>query len=61
MAELIDHGSTGFIVEGLSDATTAVSLAGDVDRAAVRARAASRFDRASMIDRYVDVYREMLR
>lgn len=60
MAEIIVHGTTGFLVDGLEEAVAAVSLAGDLDRSVIRARTASRFDRAAMIDRYVEVYREML-
>ncbi len=60
MRELIDHGTTGFLVSGPDDAAAAVDAAADLDRAAIRAVAASRFDTATMIDKYVAVYREVL-
>jgi len=60
MAELIDDGTTGFLVAGVDAAVEAVQRAGGVDRQAVRATAADRFDRAAMIDRYIDVYRGLL-
>ena len=60
MGELIEHGTTGYLVDGLDDAVDAVALAGELDRGVIRARTAVRFDRATMVDRYVDVYREVL-
>lgn len=60
MPELIDDGVTGFLVSDLEGAVDAVGRAGDLDRDAIRATAVDRFDVATMIDRYVDVYRTIL-
>jgi glycosyltransferase involved in cell wall biosynthesis len=60
MGELIDHGTTGFLVDDLDSAVDAIALAGDVDRAAIRAATVAEFDVATMVDRYVAVYRTML-
>ncbi|MEO7556710.1 MAG: glycosyltransferase family 4 protein, partial [Acidimicrobiales bacterium] len=60
MAELIDDGTTGFLVGGIDEAVEAVERAGRVDRQAVRATAVTRFDRAAMTDRYVELYRAVL-
>ena len=60
MAELIDHGSTGFLVAGPDEAVGAVDLAGDLDRASIRSATAARFDRATMVSRYAAVYETVL-
>ena len=60
MGELIDHGTTGFLVDDLDGAVEAVRLAGGVDRHAIRAAAVAEFDVATMVERYVAVYRTML-
>jgi glycosyltransferase involved in cell wall biosynthesis len=60
MAELIDHGRTGFIVDDLDGAVDAVHRAPDLDRRAIRADAVARFGHDRMIDAYLDVYRRVL-
>jgi glycosyltransferase involved in cell wall biosynthesis len=60
MSELLEHGSTGFVVGGLDEAVDAVGRAGDLDRRAIRASAVARFGIARMIDQYVAVYRSIL-
>jgi glycosyltransferase involved in cell wall biosynthesis len=60
MSELIDHGSTGFIVDDLSGAIRAVGQLGDLDRSAIRASTVRRFDRSVMVARYAAVYHEVL-
>ena len=60
MPELIDHGTTGFVVSDAEGAVAAVGVAGCLDRSAIRDIAVSRFDTATMIDEYVGVYRRML-
>jgi glycosyltransferase involved in cell wall biosynthesis len=60
MPELIEHRSTGFLVQDVQSAVAAVGHAGRLDRAAIRATALRRFDRAVMVERYVDVYRSIL-
>jgi glycosyltransferase involved in cell wall biosynthesis len=60
MRELIDHGTSGFLVSGPDDAVAAVDAAGDLDRRTIRDLAVARFDTTTMIDRYVAAYREIL-
>ncbi|MEA3019849.1 MAG: hypothetical protein QOI47_1373 [Actinomycetota bacterium] len=60
MAEIIVDGTTGFLVTELDGARDAVERAGELDRAAIRASTVARFDRATMVDRYETVYREII-
>ena len=60
MRELIDHGATGFVVDGIDAAVAAVDGADALDRSVIRADAVARFDRGRMVDAYVDVYRAVL-
>ena len=60
MTELIDHGTTGFVVADADAATHAVELAGALDRHAIRASAVERFSVEVMVDRYLAVYRSVL-
>lgn len=60
MAELIEDGSTGFLVGGVDDAVAAVGRAAALDRAAIRARAVERFGVARMVDEYLDAYASVL-
>ncbi len=60
MAELIDDGSTGFVVGGIDAAVRAVERCAGLDRQAIRAVAARRFSVATMIECYEAVYRTVL-
>ena len=60
MGELISHGVTGFLVDDLDSAVAAVASAGDLDRRNIAERAADRFTVATMIDKYVEVYRDVI-
>jgi glycosyltransferase involved in cell wall biosynthesis len=60
MPELVDHGTTGFLVATPGEAADAVELAGALDRSAIRAAAVEQFSVSVMVDRYVDVYRATL-
>jgi glycosyltransferase involved in cell wall biosynthesis len=60
MPELIDHGATGFVVDGLDGAVAAVERAAGLDRQAIRRAAVTRFDRRTMVSRYVDLYRDVV-
>ncbi len=60
MAELIEHGATGFLVDGVDAAARATDLAGHIDRGAIRAATVKRFDVSAMVDQYVTVYRDLL-
>ncbi|HET9666675.1 MAG TPA: glycosyltransferase family 4 protein [Desertimonas sp.] len=61
MGELITEGLTGFLVDDVDDSVGAVDAAARLDRSVIREVTVDRFDRATMIERYVAVYRSMLR
>jgi glycosyltransferase involved in cell wall biosynthesis len=63
MAELIDHGRTGFIVHDgdVEGAIAAVGDAAGLDRAHIRDSAVARFGRDRMVDAYIAVYRRLVR
>jgi glycosyltransferase involved in cell wall biosynthesis len=60
MAEVVDEGVTGFLVDNADEALRAVSSAVGLDRAACRARAAQRFSAGRMVDDYLRVYEHVL-
>jgi glycosyltransferase involved in cell wall biosynthesis len=56
MTELIDHGTTGFVVGSAEEAVAAVTTAGRLDRQAIRQQAVARFGIDRMVTAYLDVY-----
>ena len=60
MGELIAHGGTGFLVNDIDSAVAAVAAAGELDRRKIAERAAECFAVATMIDKYVMVYRNVI-
>jgi glycosyltransferase involved in cell wall biosynthesis len=60
MAELIDDGITGFLVEDVAGAIDAVERAAHVDRAAIRELAVDRFGVGRMVDAYLDAYTSVI-
>jgi glycosyltransferase involved in cell wall biosynthesis len=60
MRELIDDGTTGFVVDGPDRAVAAIARVDALDRKRVRAAAVRRFHHDRMVDEYVDLYRELL-
>jgi glycosyltransferase involved in cell wall biosynthesis len=60
LPEIIEHGVDGFLVDDLVEAELAVRLVGDLDRAAIRARALARFSAERMVDDYERVYRRLI-
>jgi glycosyltransferase involved in cell wall biosynthesis len=60
MGELITHDVTGFLVTDIDSAVAAVRAAGELDRGVIAELAAERFSVASMIDKYVNVYRDVM-
>ena len=60
MGELIEHGVSGFLVDDIDSAVVAVAAAGELDRHEIAEFAAERFTVATMIDKYVKVYRDVL-
>ncbi len=60
MPELIDHGVTGFLVDGVDEAVAAIARLGEIDRAACRAAVAARFTVDRMADAYLALYRRII-
>jgi glycosyltransferase involved in cell wall biosynthesis len=60
MSEVIDEGVTGFAVDDLDAAVSAVPLAAGLDRGVVRATAERRFSVDRMVGEYLDVYQRIL-
>ena len=60
MCELIEDGFTGYLVNDIDSAVAAVAAAGELDRRTIAERAANRFTVATMIDKYVAVYRDVI-
>jgi glycosyltransferase involved in cell wall biosynthesis len=58
--EVVDEGVTGFIVDDVAGAIAAVGRVREIDRRAVRARAAQRFSRDRMVDEYLRVYERVV-
>ena len=56
MPELIREGRNGYLVDSLESAVHAVEFSGHLDRAAVRASVAQRFDAGRMVDEYLSLY-----
>jgi len=60
MRELIDHGTTGLLVDDVDAAVEATSTVSTLDRAAIRAVAVARFGHDRMVDEYVALYEQIL-
>ena len=60
MTELITDSTTGYLVDDLDGAVRAVHTAGELDRQRIRDRIIRQFDRATMVDQYLAVYRAVL-
>ena len=60
MGELVDVGVTGYLAPDIESAAAAVESAAQLDRTAIRARAAARFGVDRMVDDYVRVYEAVL-
>ena len=61
MPELIEHRVTGFLVDTLDEAVEAIGRIGEIDRASCRAAVKARFTVDRMADRYVSLYRSLLK
>jgi glycosyltransferase involved in cell wall biosynthesis len=59
MAELIDHGVTGFLVDSLDEAIDAIGRVHEIDRAACRRTAQRRFSVDRMADAYLALYEDI--
>lgn len=60
MPELIDDGVTGFLVDTFEEAVQAIGRIDDIDRAACRRAAESRFGVDRMADRYLALYEDII-
>jgi glycosyltransferase involved in cell wall biosynthesis len=60
MPELIEHGVTGFLVDDVGEAVSAVGQAAALDRVRIRASTVARFGRARMVDEYLDAYAKVI-
>jgi glycosyltransferase involved in cell wall biosynthesis len=60
MSELIEDGVTGYLVDDVESAVAAVASAAQLDRHGIAACAARRFSVDTMIDKYVNVYRDVI-
>ena len=56
MAEIIDEGVTGFIVESVEEAVEAWKKVSSLDRKAVHQRFLERFTSRTMCERYIEAY-----
>jgi glycosyltransferase involved in cell wall biosynthesis len=60
MAEIIEDGVNGFLIDDPAQAAEAVQAAGHLDRAAVRESVSTRFHVDRMADAYIALYRRIL-
>ena len=60
VAEVMEHGVSGLVVESVDEAVEACRLVGSLDRAAVRHTFERRFTASQMAQNYVDLYRRIL-
>ena len=58
--EVVDPGVTGFVVDSVEEAVSAVSLIGNLDRRRIREVFDQRFTAARMARDYVAIYRRLL-
>jgi len=60
MAEIIEHGVNGFLVDSHDEALAAIERAATLDRAEVRRSVETRFHVDRMADEYIALYRRIL-
>ena len=60
MSEVVADGRTGFLVDTIDEAVDAVARVPELERAACRKRVEDHFSVDRMVDRYLDIYREVL-
>ena len=60
MPELISDGVSGFLVDDVGGAVSAVAAAGALDRTTIREQAVERFGVARMVDAYIAAYEAVL-
>jgi glycosyltransferase involved in cell wall biosynthesis len=60
LAEIVEHGVDGYLVDDLSEAQQAVRMLDRLDRRLIRRRALGRFSAARMAEQYEAIYRAVL-
>ena len=60
VAEIIDDGVTGFVVDDVDGAITAIGKLAELSRRAIRERFELRFSASGMASAYVDIYRTLV-
>ena len=60
VAEVVEHGVTGFVVKDVGAMIAAVGRVGKLDRRAARARADAMFSDAAVVEGYLSVYSKLL-
>jgi glycosyltransferase involved in cell wall biosynthesis len=60
MPELIEHGKNGFLVSGSEEAVEHIVKIRDINRSVCRRTVADRFTVDSMVEKYIDVYTQVL-
>ena len=58
--EVVEHGVTGFVADGIEGLIAAVERIDTISRSACRARAERLFSDTAVVENYLAVYREML-
>jgi len=61
LAEIVEHGRTGFLVSDTTEMAEAMRLAPTIDPAACRAAARSRFSESTMVEAYLGRYELLAR
>jgi len=60
MPELIEHGKNGFLVSGCEEAVEHIVRIKDINRSDCRRTVEDRFTADSMVEKYIDVYTQVL-
>ncbi|HWR52625.1 MAG TPA: glycosyltransferase family 4 protein [Bryobacteraceae bacterium] len=58
--EVVEQGKTGYVVETAEEMAAAAGRIGQISRGACARVARERFSRSVMVERYVEIYRELL-
>jgi glycosyltransferase involved in cell wall biosynthesis len=61
LAEIVDHGVTGFVVDSVEEMADAIRRVGEIRPEACRAAAEQRFSRDRMVRDYFDLYAALVR
>ena len=56
LSEAVEHGRTGFLVDGVESMASAIARAGEIDPETCRSTARRRFSKARMTGAYLDLY-----